>query len=417
VIAALAWHCWSAACSDDPPPPIGSADVSTDAAADVAADADAADGSARADSLGKIPPQCTADSQCPQATAPCRVAYCDALGACNTKATVDLMTCDDGNKCTSNDLCTQGACAGAAVDCNDNSECTSDYCLPAAGCIHDNLVKVCDVTDLCVAHACQGGACIALPKNPCDDSNPCTVDACKPGAGCTHSAVPGGPCDDHDGCTAADKCVFGTCKGKGKSCNDGNLCTTDGCDKSGNCTYAANALSCGEGGECLAHLCIDTACTATPTAKECADALSCTDNFCNTNTLKCDIKPAKDVTACDDGDACTTGEGCVGLGCIGGASLDCDDGDSCTADACDKAAGACVHFAANEGAACGKGNLCINGGVCAAGKCTGATKDCADDSPCTLDKCDAATGICIHPHAADGTPCQAGKACVAGACK
>ncbi len=45
---------------------------------------------------------------------------------------------------------------------------------------------------------------------------------------------------------------------------------------------------------------------------------------------------------CDDGNACTGVERCVGHACVAGTPLGCNDGDVCTADACDPAAG-CVH--------------------------------------------------------------------------
>jgi hypothetical protein len=45
-------------------------------------------------------------------------------------------------------------------------------------------------------------------------------------------------------------------------------------------------------------------------------------------------------TPCDDGDVCTVGDACDGLGgCKATGRLNCDDGNPCTRDDCDPATG------------------------------------------------------------------------------
>ena len=50
----------------------------------------------------------------------------------------NAASCDDGDACTSDDLCSGGACAsGAALDCDDENPCTADSCDRIAGCGHE----------------------------------------------------------------------------------------------------------------------------------------------------------------------------------------------------------------------------------------------------------------------------------------
>jgi len=61
------------------------------------------------------------------------------------------------------------------------------------------------------------------------------------------------PCDDGSACTSGDVCQGGVCKGgAAKVCDDGNPCTTDGCDaKTGACTFAlGSGDACNDGNAC-----------------------------------------------------------------------------------------------------------------------------------------------------------------------
>ncbi|MBM4343969.1 MAG: hypothetical protein FJ100_11425 [Deltaproteobacteria bacterium] len=372
--------------------------------------------SATASDAGIAPvPLCVSDQDCKPSTVPCLVAYCDALQVCNLKAATDVMTCNDGNACTKNDQCAVGVCKGTAVDCADGSDCTLDHCLPATGCAHDNLVKPCNTNDPCVQSACQSGKCIVVNDKPCDDGNPCTADSCSAGSGCKYAVVGGFACDDNDGCTKNDTCKFGKCKGVGKSCDDGDLCTTDGCDAKSNCVHTPSTKACNDGDKCTtADACAGGKCSGTP--KACADGSACTLDFCNSLTGFCDIKAAADVTACDDGNACTAGDTCADIICKPGASKGCDDGSPCTLDACDPLTGICLATPADDGAPCGKDNQCLSNGLCKAGACVGDLKVCDDKNPCTQDLCDPSSGLCTQSQLNDGLKCGDGKTCQAGVC-
>ncbi|MCB9738942.1 MAG: SMP-30/gluconolactonase/LRE family protein [Deltaproteobacteria bacterium] len=87
----------------------------------------------------------------------------------------------------------------------------------------------------------------------CDDGDPCTVDACAAASGaCSHTpALAGASCDDADACTTNDACASGGCKGTAKDCNDGKVCTDDGCDPlSGLCSHLDNIAACDDGKVC-----------------------------------------------------------------------------------------------------------------------------------------------------------------------
>ncbi len=397
------------ACADPPTPSVSTA-------ADVAAETASVPDTASKSDVGAQPvPLCLTDQDCKASTVPCLVAFCDTLRVCNLKPATDVMTCNDGNACTKADQCAAGACKGTAVDCDDGSECTLDHCLPATGCAHDNLVKPCDTKQVCAQSACQSGKCIVVNDKPCDDANACTFDSCSPVAGCQHAVIGGIACDDNDGCTKNDACKFGKCKGVGKSCDDGGVCTTDSCDAKSNCVYVPSTKPCNDGDKCTSgDACAGGKCGGTP--KVCKDASECTLDFCNNLTGFCDIKAAVDVTACEDGNACTSGDSCADIVCKPGATKTCDDGSPCTLDACDPLTGACVAAPSDDGAVCGKDNLCLTNGVCKAGTCAGDNKICDDKNPCTQDLCDPASGLCTQSQLVNGAPCGDGKACQAGVC-
>ena len=161
----------------------------------------------------------------------------------------------------------------------------------------------------------------------------------------------------------------------------------------------------------------DNACTACTMNTDCAACQQCdtTIGFC---------VAAPGTTACDDGDACTTGETCAAGVCGGGTTLDCTNlDDACNVGACNSTTGMCEAQPTNEGATCDDGDICTETDVCAAGTCGGTVKDCtAFDDACNVGTCNATTGACeatpANPGAAcdDGDLCTTGETCAAGVC-
>jgi hypothetical protein len=181
--------------------------------------------------------------------------------------------CDDGNACTLSDTCKAGKCSyGSLLQCDDDNLCTTDACDPGEGCLHLLNNAPCDDGDVCTTgDICHLGECSGTGALPCDDQNPCTTDSCAPGAGCQF--VPNSaPCSDGNACTQSDSCKNGWCAaGPAVDCNDDNACTNDTCDPAEGCLHAVNTDyqtdpdNCGEcgtvcsqketcqGGKCLAN--------------------------------------------------------------------------------------------------------------------------------------------------------------------
>jgi hypothetical protein len=245
--------------------------------------------------------------------------------------------------------------------------------------------------------ACQGGACAGGKAKACDDGNVCTWDGCSEAAkGCT-TLIKSGGCSDGDGCTIGDACSGGKClPGKAKLCNDWKPCTADSCDgKSGACVYAPIA-------GCDATCAKDADCPASKAA--------CQVNVC-AGGKQCVTQPLANNTACDDGSACTALDLCLSGACAGLNATSCDDKNPCTVDTCDAKTGACANTPASG--PCQDGDACTSGDTCAAGGCVaGAAKPCSDGNACTSDSCNKATGACVFaPIPGCGGYCTEAKHC------
>lgn len=84
----------------------------------------------------------------------------------------------------------------------------------------------------------------------------------------------------------------------------------------------------------------------------------------------------------------------------------CDDGNPCTTDGV--TSGGCTHTLRSPGSTCSDANACTTNDQCdAAGHCVGTPAITDDGSPCTLDRCDAATGAITHT-AVSSADCSSG---------
>ncbi len=356
---------------------------------------------------------------------PCTEDACDGKLGCTYKATT--AGCTDGNACTAGDACKGGVCVpGQGVLCDDGNPCTTDACLPAAGCtVTNDDGATCSDGDVCTkGDTCAGGTCAPAKQQSCDDGNPCTIDSCDKVKGCQQTKLDGDACDDGTVCTVGDTCKAGACTpGGALACNDGNPCTTDACDPLIGCkTKPADGKvcvpagnSCDVGGVCAAGVC------KTVKQSGCNDGNPCTTDTCDAKTGACSYEPVTDGDACNDGDACIVSETCQKGACLG-APADCDDNNGCTTDACDAETG-CSHavgLAKDATKGCDDGNLCTVGDACKSGVCQpGQPQNCGDGNPCTDAACDPASGC--KPGAKgsscdDGNACTTGDSCVAGNC-
>jgi len=85
-------------------------------------------------------------------------------GKCSFKNISSGEQCDDGNPCTEGEVCDdKGGCKGPAKICNDKNPCTKDACSPySGGCQYAQVEGFCDdgnpctSTDLCTKGKCRG---------------------------------------------------------------------------------------------------------------------------------------------------------------------------------------------------------------------------------------------------------------------
>jgi hypothetical protein len=209
---------------------------------------------------------------------PCKEWKCKSDGRCEERNKQDWTSCDDGQKCTTDDKCINGKCEGKpkvcpasgdqckdnvcsekdwgkcvpvpknGTPCDDGKSCTSKNGKPGYGdeCKSGKCVGMpvdCGSGDQCNEKKCNAsdGKCVKFPKTDgthCDDTNPCTSKNGKPGYGdeCKSGKCVGEPvvCSDGIFCNGEETCdrYTGSCKaGMSPDCNDDNKCTKDYCDE------------------------------------------------------------------------------------------------------------------------------------------------------------------------------------------
>jgi hypothetical protein len=142
----------------------------------------------------------------------CTFDQCTGTGTCGHPHRPDFSaTCDDGNACTSNDVCVDGVCSGLVKvagccqtddECADAYACTEDRCTSNA-CLHVPVDDRCGTGTECQAPACAPGetgadtdGCVLRAANEVgyctEDHDPCTVDLCRTGS-CAHEDDGSGP--------------------------------------------------------------------------------------------------------------------------------------------------------------------------------------------------------------------------------
>ncbi|MBM4353921.1 MAG: hypothetical protein FJ109_09015 [Deltaproteobacteria bacterium] len=296
--------------------------------------------------------------------------------------------------------------------CDDGNDCTEDLCLGDGGCEHaaQTGTECKDGNPCTVADLCQQGVCAGTPVE-CDDNNPCTDDACNEAGGCAFAAN-SAKCDDSNPCTVADACEQKECKGFAVACD---------CQQDGNCAVLEDGNLCNGTLFCdtgkLPYQCAVKKGTEVVCPEPSGVDAPCRTAVCDPATGKCGFANAADKTPCDDADACTVNDSCMGGTCMPGITANCNDGNVCTEDVCEPKNG-CLHLPNVE--ECTDGNFCTVKDTCSAGKCLGGNPlVCDDGNVCTDDSCDPKTGCQAVPNQAacdDGSQCTAGDHCVGGQC-
>jgi len=246
----------------------------------------------------------------------CPSDQCNNPGSCNTSTGVcspmvpksPPPSCNDGDACTYNDTCVNGACAGTHVTCPSNTACASYSCNGTSMCppSYSSVSTICNDGNACTGatgtpdHCDGAGNCLAGTATACTASDQCHVaGTCNTSTGsCSNPNAPNGtPCtSDPNGTGAA--CSSGTC-GPPAQCNAGYALCSGSCISSGMqcCTNADCHLASGQG---------ELTCNA---AHQCASPLICASGY----------------TAC--GSICIPQGACC-------SSADCPSGFSCSANAC-----------------------------------------------------------------------------------
>jgi RHS repeat-associated protein len=282
----------------------------------------------------------------------------------------------------------------------------------------------CDDGNACTqTDACQSGACVGSNVVVCVASDQChAAGTCDPTSGtCSSPVAPdGSACSDGNACTQSDTCMGGVCTGSNPvACTASDQCHVAGtCDPaSGTCSNPAapDGTGCNDGNACTqSDSCVGGLCTgANPVL--CAASDQChAPGVCDPGTGLCPNPAAADGTACNDGNACTQTDTCQTGTCVGGNPVTCTASDQCHAPGtCNAASGACSNPTATDGTVCTGTNKCNQAYACMAGTCTGSNPvTCTASDQChTAGVCDPSSGSCSNPTAADGTACNDGNAC------
>jgi cysteine-rich repeat protein len=456
---------------------------------------------------------------------PCTADSCDSNLGC-VSVTDDGLTCDDQNPCTLGDHCLSGVCTATATDkCDDNNPCTDDACDPKAGCLHLANVAPCNDGDLCTTNdLCADEVCVGGEPLACNDDNVCTTDSCDAQTGCVFAALPseqvlnwnfddgtlgdwgfvpgeagswsaisyedkfsspafaayfGNP-ETHmlpsglsEGALALEVTIPGNAIAPTLQFNywmnvEENDCEFDNlfvlvdaqavsklCESTPDWQSLSLDLSayigqtvvvafyydsgdelfnvgqgvylddvsllfgkldaCSDGNACTdGDFCLEGDCTS-GLVLDCDDDNPCTTDSCDP-MVGC--LHMNNELPCNDGDTCSTGDTCIDGECLPTGELDCDDGNVCTDDSCDGQSG-CVHE--DNSLACDDQNDCTKDDVCKAGTCLGTgSLDCDDSNPCTKDTClpDGGCAYAIITGACDdGDACTLNDTCSGGACQ
>jgi Dictyostelium (slime mold) repeat/Galactose oxidase, central domain len=196
-------------------------------------------------------------------------------------------------------------------------------------------------------------------------------------------------------------------------CSDGNPCTQDVCVE-GACEHAPlmAGAACPDGNVCNGdETCDGSGQCLAGTAPTLDDDNPCTVDSCDA-TSGVHHAPVTAGAACPDDTVCNGEETCDGAGqCVAGTAPTLDDDNPCTVDSCDASSGV-QHAPVSAGTACPDGDLCDGDETCdGAGQCVAGTALTVDDSnPCTSDSCDPNSGV-LHALVAVGTACPDGDLC------
>jgi len=198
--------------------------------------------------------------------------------------------------------------------CDDGNPCTHDQCASNGTCLYSPVL--CDISDPCNPHYCNGGQCV-LQKVQCNDNNMCTNDSCVNNQGVAQCVFAPVTTCSNDSCTptVCNKNT-GRCDAIPKNCDDGSPCTDDAIICVNNalaCNYTLNGM-CDDNNTCTNDYCssvnasqpcsyINITC---PLPSVCQTSLGCdhvngcqyTDKICPASKSLCQIAACDPVAGC-----------------------------------------------------------------------------------------------------------------------
>jgi hypothetical protein len=171
---------------------------------------------------------------------------------------------------------------------------------------------------------------------------------------------------------------FSACGGRpnGTFCTDNNACTT--------------------GDACLFGACQPGSAVPCTASDQCHEV-----GTCNPATGVCSDPVKQGSPPCDDGNACTQTDLCIGGVCTGSNPLPCPAPDQCHVGFCDSGTGACSS-APLSGTACDDGDACTVGDTCQAGVCTSGTLSTGPVVPAALSASSSPGGVALSWTASPG---------------
>lgn len=377
--------------------------------------------------------QCAYSEDCSQQL--CQYALC-IEGTCEYFAHQTGTSCLDGDACNGREVCAgNGVCVSQGpLDCDDGNPCTDDSCDGFGGCVHVvNTSNSCDDGDLCtVLDSCAPDGTCAGQAYPCPSSTACLGQQCRVFGGVpTCVSVPqnaGVWCDAGDSCTHSAVCTpHGVCEGRPVECPAPTECVDEYVCNGGTCdpVFSSIGTPCRRNNKCTEHLCDGAGqCVEMAPLVNCSIANPClVQGVCIPQTGECVYVHAPDHTPCDDGDACTTIDGCELGVCVGREEVMCAAISQChVPGTCNPGTGLCDNPVAVNLKPCVDDDLCTTSDICVDGVCvSGDPIQCpAHDNQCLVSRCDPHHG-CLYDYSSapcdDGDACTVNDTCTEGVCR
>ena len=363
---------------------------------------------------------------------PCTDDTCNPSTGCVFTAN-DNNACTDNNLCTSPDVCQNGVCVGQnPVVCTpDANVCTTEACNPATGlCQTTNNTNPCDDGNICTTGDVCGPALVAVPLENFDG----VTDPALPAGWTTSVTGTGNPWTTtsassdtapnsafgFDGAAVADEVLVSpvinvlsaaaqltfqnrwTFEGTTSffdggvleiSINGGafaDIVAAGGSFVSGGYTGVisisfSNPLAGRQAwtGISAGYPAYLTTVVNLP-ASAAGQPIRLRWRVGTDTTVGAAGQNIDTIALLDGNNACLPGTG----------TIDCNDGNPCTDDSCDPILG-CQH--ANNTDGCDDGNACTIFDTCSGGTCGGTTIICNDSNPCTVDTCVPQSGCNFAP--------------------